>query len=84
MQGVSFETDVYTLDLQNCDMILGIQWLAKLKTIVCNYEEIWMAFLWQGQEVCIKGDKLVTVETIRVEQLNGLLCNTRLIAEISL
>jgi hypothetical protein len=43
-----------------------------------------MAFLWQGQEVCIKGDKLVTVETIRVEQLNGLLYNTRLIAKISL
>jgi len=55
---------VYTLDLQNCDMILGIQWLAKLKTIVCNYEEMWMAFIWQGQEVCIKGDKPVTVETV--------------------
>jgi hypothetical protein len=67
MQGVSFETDVYTLDLQNCDMILGIQWLAKLKTIVCNYEEMWMTFIWQGQEVCIKGDKPTPVETIQVE-----------------
>ena len=84
MQGVSFETDVYTLELQNCDMILGIQWLAKLKTIVCNYEEMWMAFMWQGQEVCIKGDKPISVETIQVEQLNGLLCNINLIAEISL
>jgi hypothetical protein len=84
MQGVSFETDVYTLDLQNCDMILGIQWLAKLTTIVCNYEEIWMAFMWQGQEVCIKRDNSVPVETIRVEQLKGLLCSTRLIAEISI
>ena len=84
MQGVSFETDVYTLDLQNCDMILGIQWLAKLKTIVYNYKEMWMAFIWQGQEVCIKGDKPTLVETIQVEQLNGMLCNTSLIAEISL
>jgi hypothetical protein len=46
MQGVLFETDVFTLDLKNYDMILGIQWLAKLKTIVCNYDEMWMAFIW--------------------------------------
>jgi hypothetical protein len=46
MQGVSFKTDVFTLDLKNCDMILGIQWLAKLKTIVCNYDEMWMTFIW--------------------------------------
>jgi hypothetical protein len=49
MQGVAFVTYVFTLDLKNCDMILGIQWLAKLKTIVCNYDEMWMAFMWQGQ-----------------------------------
>jgi len=33
------------MDLKNCDMILGIQWLATLKTIICNYEEMWMAFI---------------------------------------
>jgi hypothetical protein len=42
-------TDVFTLELKNYDMILGIQWLAKLKTIVYNYDEIWMAFIWHGQ-----------------------------------
>jgi len=39
IQGVDFVTDVFTLDLKNCDMILGIQWLAALKTIVYNYEK---------------------------------------------
>jgi uncharacterized membrane protein len=37
-------TDVFTLDLKNYDMILGIQWLATLKTIVCNYEEMVLNF----------------------------------------
>jgi len=84
IHGVNFTTNVFTLDLKNYDMILGIQWLAKLKTIVCNYKEIWMAFMWQGQEVFIKGDEPISVETIRFEQLNGLLCSTRLVYEINL
>jgi len=77
-------TYVFTLDLKNCDMILGIQWLAKLKTIVCNYDEMWMAFMWQGQEVFINEDDLVLVETVRFKQLNGLLCNTRLVSKINM
>ena len=48
MQGVGFAADVFILDLKNYDMILG----TKLKTIICNYKKIWMAF----QEVCIKRD----------------------------
>jgi len=84
IQGVDFVTDVFTLDLKNCDMILGIQWLATLKTIVCNYEEMWMAFIWQGQEVFIKGNDPVTMETVRLKQLNGLLCSASLVSEINL
>ena len=65
-------------------MILGIQWLATLKTIVCNYEEMWMAFIWQGYEVFIKGNDLVTMETVRLKQHHGLLCSTSLVSEINL
>ena len=84
IQGIDFVTDVFTLDLKNCDMILGIQWLATLKTIVCNYEEMWIAFIWQGQEVFIKGNDPVTMETVRLKQLNGLLCSASLVSEINL
>jgi len=44
IQAVDFMTDVFTLDLKNCDMILDIKWLATLKTIVCNYEEMVLNF----------------------------------------
>jgi hypothetical protein len=84
IQGVDFVTDVFTLDLKNCDMIFGIQWLATLKTIVCNYEEMGMAFTWQGQEVFIKGNDPVTMETVRLKQLNGLLCSASLVSEINM
>jgi len=84
MQGVDFVTDVFTLDLKNYDMILGIHWLATLKNIICNYAEMWMAFRWQGQEVFIKGNDPVSMETIRLEQLNSLLYSTSLVSEINL
>ena len=67
IHGVNFTTDVFTLDLKIYDMILGIQWQAKLKTIVYNYENRWMAFMWQGQEVFIKGDEPISIETVRFE-----------------
>jgi hypothetical protein len=43
-----------------------------------------MAFMWQGQEIFIKGYNPISVETVRFEQLNGLLYNIRLVSEINL
>ena len=44
---------------------------------------MWMAFIWQGQEVFIKGNDPVTMETVRLKQLNGLLCSTNMVSEIN-
>ena len=55
MQGVNFETDVFIVDLINCDMVLGIQWLATLGNIVSNYKDLWMSFIWHGQDVLLRG-----------------------------
>jgi hypothetical protein len=49
MQGISFQADVYIIELSNCEMVLGIQWLFLLGDILCNYKHIWMSFNWQGQ-----------------------------------
>lgn len=44
IQGVSFEADVFIMDLNNYDMVLGIQWLSMLGDILCNYKHFWMSF----------------------------------------
>jgi hypothetical protein len=54
MQGVCFNTNVFIMELKNCDMILDIQWLETLGNIVSNYKDLWMPFSWQSKEVTIK------------------------------
>jgi hypothetical protein len=39
MHEVNFMVDVFNVELNNYDMVLGIQWLAMLGDIVSNYKK---------------------------------------------
>lgn len=49
IQGQVFFVDVYTLTLNNYDLIFGAQWLANLEGIVWNFRELTMSF-WMGNQ----------------------------------
>ena len=51
MQGHSFVADVLSLPLGNYDLVLGIQWLVKLKDIWWNFKKLQMRFK-VGSEEC--------------------------------
>jgi len=38
--------DVFIVYLNNCNMVLGIKWFAKLGNILSNYKNLWMSFNW--------------------------------------
>ena len=84
MQGIYFVTDVFLMDLDACDMVLGVQWLATLGDIVCNYKSMWMSFDWQEQRVTLKGNEPVRLQSVQYRQLSGLLGSNSGIAGISL
>ena len=84
MQGVNFETDVFIVDLINCDMVLGIQWLATLGNIVSNYKDLWMSFIWHGQDVVLRGTNCTKIQAIELAQLNSLMLNPMQIAGMNL
>lgn len=44
------------LELGHSDVILGIEWLAKLGTIATNWKTPMMQFQWQVSKVILKGD----------------------------
>jgi len=84
MQGVYFVADVFIVDLINCDMVLGIQWLATLSNVMSNYKDLWMSFKWQGQDVVLKGTDCTKVQTIELAQLNSLMVNSTQLSGMSL
>ncbi|GJT48766.1 hypothetical protein Tco_0974923 [Tanacetum coccineum] len=45
-----------------CEMVLGIQWLATLGNIRCNFKELRMDFKYNGKRVSIRGTHRSTME----------------------
>ncbi|GJU67579.1 hypothetical protein Tco_1253838 [Tanacetum coccineum] len=55
LQGQVFETDVMILPLGRCEMVLGIQWLATLGKIQCDFKNLVMEFVVKGQRCILRG-----------------------------
>ncbi|GJZ09113.1 reverse transcriptase [Tanacetum coccineum] len=51
----TFTTDVMLLPLGGCKMVLGIQWLATLGDIKCNFKELRMELKYEGKKVQLRG-----------------------------
>ena len=49
--GETFTTDVMLVTLGNCEMVLGVQWLASLGPILWNFEKLRMEFKKEGKRV---------------------------------
>ena len=84
MQEMHCKADVFVMELEACDMVHGVQWLATLGDIVCNYKNMWMSFEWQGQLTTLRGEELVKLQSIQFGQMSGLLSNRTSIAGINL
>jgi hypothetical protein len=81
MQGISFQAGVFIIDLNNCEMVLRIQWLSLLGDILCNYKYLWMSFDWQGQRVLLKGENPPKFQSIELKQLSALVKNHQPVAD---
>ena len=66
------------LELGHSDVILGIEWLAKLGTISTDWKTPLMQFNWKGSKVMLRGDpslerSLVILESIMkdIQKMGG-------------
>ena len=57
MQGQRFKADVLALQLENYDLVLGVQWLVELGDIVWNFKELQMKFKRDGKDYMLQGNK---------------------------
>ncbi|XP_061373937.1 uncharacterized protein LOC133316226 [Gastrolobium bilobum] len=56
VQGQSFETDLWVLDLANLGISLGMTWLESLGKVTHDYIHLTMEFEWQGKLVILTGE----------------------------
>lgn len=50
-------------------MILGVEWIAKLREVVISWDKLTMSFKQGGKEITIRGDPTLAREVIAPEAL---------------
>nr|GEV06803.1 hypothetical protein [Tanacetum cinerariifolium] len=55
LQNKVFTSDVMLLPLGGCEMVLGIQWLATLGDMQCNFKKLIMNFNHKGRQLVLRG-----------------------------
>ncbi|XP_021980610.1 uncharacterized protein LOC110876760 [Helianthus annuus] len=73
MQGNWYSTEVLLLELENYDMILGVQWLLPLQDILWNFQRMTMRFEVDGKQYELKGLQNNKMSVFSVEKMGELL-----------
>lgn len=73
IQGYVFTTEVRTLPLDCCDMVLGVQWLATLGPILWDFSNLRMEFTLNGNKHVLRGTTKSDCKLIKSSSLNKLL-----------
>ncbi|GJU65015.1 transposon ty3-G gag-pol polyprotein [Tanacetum coccineum] len=62
LQGETFKGDMMVLPLGGCEMVLGIQWLATLGDIKCNFSQLKMEFVYNKRRMVLMGAPRTTLQ----------------------
>ena len=65
------------LELGHADVILSIEWLAKLGTISTNWKNPLMQFLWNGSKVILRGDPSLERSKVTLKSMMKVIRKTR-------
>lgn len=56
LQGQHFDIDLFVLQVEGLDIILGVQWLQELGDVTKNYRSLTMKFEWDNKPIKLQGD----------------------------
>ncbi|CAM8908644.1 unnamed protein product [Rhodiola kirilowii] len=73
LQGYAFSTDIRTLPLDCCDIVLGVQWLTTLGPIWWDFSNLRMEFTLDGIKHVLRGVTKSECKVIKGGSLNKLL-----------
>ncbi|KAJ4757403.1 polyprotein [Rhynchospora pubera] len=75
LQSHTFNLDLFVLDIEGADVVLGIQWLATLGPILTNYAALTMEFCFQGQNIKLSGDASLLAHPLSPAGLNKMVAS---------
>jgi hypothetical protein len=70
LQGENFVSDVMTIPLGGCEMVLGIQWLSTLGDMLCNFLDLKMEFMYHGKKVVLRGTKKASLQWMKGSKMH--------------
>ncbi|KAJ1704458.1 hypothetical protein LUZ63_004237 [Rhynchospora breviuscula] len=73
IQSHSFTTDLFVLDLEGSDVVLGVQWLETLGPILTDWSKLHMEFNYKGQQIHLQGEGKPNAKAISSTGLNKLI-----------
>lgn len=80
VQGYSFTTEIRTLPLDCCDLLLGVQWLVTLGPIMWDFSNLRMEFTVRDKKHVLRGVSPATFKVIKGRSLNKLILRSPQIA----
>jgi len=72
IQSINFEVDLFILDIEGPDVVLGFPWLESLGKVAHDYSALTMEFMWQRTQVTLKGDTSLASQSVSLHQLQAL------------
>lgn len=84
MQGYSYTSDIRTLPLDCCDLVLGVQWLSTLGPILWDFLNPRMEFTLNGTKNVLRGVTKNSCKVIKGSTFNKLMLQQPQIAVIQL
>ncbi|KAJ0095181.1 hypothetical protein Patl1_15035 [Pistacia atlantica] len=70
LQGTEFYLTLFSLPLSGLDLVLGIQWLEILGSVVCNWKQLTMDFIWKNQDRRLQGVAVQTIQAVSPKMLS--------------
>lgn len=68
----TFSIDLFVLQIQGTDVVLGVKWLEFLGPITNYYQRMYMEFTWADHLVCFQGEPLLQVAQVHFHRLKRL------------
>ncbi|KAL4318769.1 hypothetical protein GQ457_18G015560 [Hibiscus cannabinus] len=70
LQGIPFSLTLYSLPLIGLDLVLGVQWLEKLGTVICNWKQMTMKFRWNNHIQQLQGADVPSIQAASLKFLS--------------